>query len=1208
MWRLPFGLLTFVVTFLFLPAAAVYAQTITPIHDVQGPGASSPIVGAVVTIRGIVTGVTANGFFVQDDEANYDADPATSEAIFVLTSGAPTVAFTARVEVTGTVTEFVPASDVLQPPSTQLTFPTVVQLAPAGQPLPAPVPLSAMFPDPAGPFDQLERVEHMRVSVASLTVTGPSGGTVDESTATGASDGLFQGVLTGIVRPFREPGIQSPDPPPSGTIPPIPRWDFNPERIGVASAAITGQPVLTVKSGDTLGLLVGPLDYASRTYTVLPDGTSTATIVPGSLPTTTSVAAGNEVTVASVNLRRFFDTTDDPSVADVVVAPAAYDRRLAKASIAIRNHLRNPDIVGIQEVETLGVLIDLAARILADGGPQYDVILAPGNDAAGLDVGFLFKIDVVPGGVPRVSNTSGTQVNASELWIDPATGAPALLHDRPSLVLEATISRTSAASFPIVVMVSDLLGLGGIDSFTAAGSTTVGDRVRRKRQAQAVSLANYVQGRQIANPAEHLVVIGSHNAFEFNDGHVDVMNVIAGTPAPDNQTSVPGDGVDLVNPDLVNLVTTPAPAGRYSDVFDGTARNLDHALVNAALVAATSARRIEHPRIAADYPETELGNNATALRFSDRDPVLTYLAAPALNLADVSITKVGSPNPVIVGQNVTYTITVTNNGPDAGAAVALLDTLPPATTFVSLSSPGGWSCTTPAVGAGGTLSCSIASSSVGSAVFTLVVGVPPTATAGTIVSNTATVSAITADPVPGNNSATASTTIAGTADLSITKTGPATVVRGGSIAYTLTVVNAGPSSATGVTIADPTPPGLTFVSTSGACVSTFPCALGTLASGESRVVTATFRVPPGYSGANPIVNVATVSASTLDAVLTNNSGSAGTLVSNTGSGCDVNGDGRLEFITGAGTGGGPHVRIWSVEGGTPTELAGAGFFAYDPAFSGGVRLACRDVTGDGIAELITGAGPGGGPHVRVWSVTGNTLSELTGFFAYDPAFAGGVTLAAGDLTGDGVGELITGAGSGGGPHVRVWNVAGGVSELTGFFAYDPAFAGGVNVAVGDLTGDGVGELITGAGSGGGPHVRVWNVAGGVSELTGFFAYDPAFAGGVTVAAGDVTGDGVAELITGAGPGGGPHVRVWSLTGGGPIEIAGFFPYDPAFAGGVAVAVGDVTGDGVAELITGAGPGGGPHVRVWSLTGAGFVEVAGFFAYDPAFAGGVFVAR
>jgi hypothetical protein len=140
-------------------------------------------------------------------------------------------------------------------------------------------------------------------------------------------------------------------------------------------------------------------------------------------------------------------------------------------------------------------------------------------------------------------------------------------------------------------------------------------------------------------------------------------------------------------------------------------------------------------------------------------------------------------------------------------------------------------------------------------------------------------------------------------------------------------------------------------------------------------------------------------------------------------------------------------------------------------------------------------------------------------------------------------------------------------------------------------------------------VRVLGVAGGsVSELASFYAYAPAFPGGVTVAAADLTGDGVAELITGAGPGGGPHVRVWSFSGSDLVEVAGLFAYDPAFLGGVTVAAGDLTGDGVAELITGAGSGGGPHVRVWSLTPTGLVEVTGFFAYDPAFPGGVRVAR
>ena len=123
---------------------------------------------------------------------------------------------------------------------------------------------------------------------------------------------------------------------------------------------------------------------------------------------------------------------------------------------------------------------------------------------------------------------------------------------------------------------------------------------------------------------------------------------------------------------------------------------------------------------------------------------------------------------------------------------------------------------------------------------------------------------------------------------------------------------------------------------------------------------------------------------------------------------------------------------------------------------------------------------------------------------------------------------------------------------------------------------------------------------GAESGPNFFAYDEAFRGGARVASCDVTGDGVAEIITGAGPGGGPHVRVVSASSTGLVELGSFFAYARRFAGGVFVACGDVTGDGVAEIITGAGPGGGPHVRVFQILGGGVTELASFFAYAPAF--------
>ena len=149
--------------------------------------------------------------------------------------------------------------------------------------------------------------------------------------------------------------------------------------------------------------------------------------------------------------------------------------------------------------------------------------------------------------------------------------------------------------------------------------------MRAKRLAQAESLADLIQARQLADAAERLIVLGDFNAFELNDGYVDVMGVDTGAPVPDAGTVVPGDGIDLINPDLTNLVTTVAAGDRYSFVFDGNAQNLDHALVNAPALA-TAIVRLEHARIDADFAEVARNTTGSAARISDHDPQVVYLA------------------------------------------------------------------------------------------------------------------------------------------------------------------------------------------------------------------------------------------------------------------------------------------------------------------------------------------------------------------------------------------------------------------------------------------------------------------------------------------------------------------------------------------------------------------------------------------------------
>lgn len=174
-------------------------------------------------------------------------------------------------------------------------------------------------------------------------------------------------------------------------------------------------------------------------------------------------------------------------------------------------------------------------------------------------------------------------------------------------------------------------------------------------------------------------------------------------------------------------------------------------------------------------------------------------------------------------------------------------------------------------------------------------------------------------------------------------------------------------------------------------------------------------------------------------------------------------------------------------------------------------MATGDVTGDGFDDVITAAGVGGGPHVQIFD--GSTGRIVRGFYAYGSGYVGGVMVATGDVNGDGRADIVTGTGVGGGPHVRVFSGADG-SVLGEFFAYAANFTGGVNVAAGDIDGDGRADIITGPGAGGGPHVRAFR---GMTwtNLANFFAYDARFTGGVTVAAGDVNGDGRADIITGA---------------------------------------------------------------------------------------------
>ena len=305
-------------------------------------------------------------------------------------------------------------------------------------------------------------------------------------------------------------------------------------------------------------------------------------------------------------------------------------------------------------------------------------------------------------------------------------------------------------------------------------------------------------------------------------------------------------------------------------------------------------------------------------------------------------------------------------------------------------------------------------------------------------------------------------------------------------------------------------------------------------------------------------------------------------------------DATFALVTGPGPGASPLVKTFTDAASTFGQ-----FLAYPSTMTKGVSVASGDINGDEHPDVITGTGPEAGPHVKAFD--GDTGGAIMSFFAYSSTFRGGVNVAAGDVNGDGLADVITGAGPGGGPHVKVFDGDTGAAIMS-FFAYSSTFRGGVNVAAGDINGDGLADIITAPQSDGGPHVKAFDGETGAA-IASFFAYNSSFRGGVNLAAGDVNFDGLADIITGPGPGGGPHVKAFDSDSG--TAIASFFAYDPAFRGGVYVGAAEVVADGFADIVTGAGQGGGPHVKVFD--GDSGAAIASFFAYDPAFRGGVRVA-
>ena len=246
-----------------------------------------------------------------------------------------------------------------------------------------------------------------------------------------------------------------------------------------------------------------------------------------------------------------------------------------------------------------------------------------------------------------------------------------------------------------------------------------------------------------------------------------------------------------------------------------------------------------------------------------------------------------------------------------------------------------------------------------------------------------------------------------------------------------------------------------------------------------------------------------------------------------------------------------------------------------PGFKGGVNVSQAIDPNTGHTFVAAGAGPGGGSSIWVMDmVTGKSVQDLVPF----PGFNGPIFSALGDVNNDGTLDVVVGAGQGGPPSVVVFN--GKTKTYTNaFYAYDRRFLGGVRVALADTTGDNRLDIVTGSGVGATPTVAIFDSANNFKYVNGFFAYAPGFTSGIYISAADVDGNGIADIITGAGQGGPPNVVLFDSKGENPRS---FYAYDSTFHGGVDVGSSQPVGSGLkSDILTASGPGAPGTVAIFS---------------------------
>ncbi len=570
----------------------------TRIHDVQGAARTSPLAGRAVTaVPGVVTAVGPSGYWFQDPQP--DADPATAEAVYVYTAGAPGVAVGDSVEVGGTVSEYRPGGTggTTNLTVTQLTAPSTTVLAHdaalpaattvgAGGRVPPAAVISGVTTgdvETAGGFrpatdglDFWESLEGMRVQLTDAAVVGPSN-------SFGEVPVVPQGSATRTAR--------------GGIL--LQAADGNPERV-LLDDVLAPTPTATV--GDTLsGATVGVVDYSFGKVKLLV--TATPTVLPGGLaPETTAAPAAGELSTATFNVEN--------------LAPGDPQSKFDGLAAAVVGNLRSPDLIALEEIQDNSgatdngvvaadqTLAKLTTAIAAAGGPAYSSRqINPVNDQDGGQPGgnirqvFLYRTDRGlsftdrPGAGSTTANSVVNNAGTPALAYSPGRIAPADSAFNASRKPLAGEFRWNGR--PVFVIANHFNSKGG-DQPLFGRYQPPARPSETQRRAQATVVKSFTDQILAVDPNAAVIVLGDLNDFEFS------------------QTA------DLLTAggSLVDLPRTLPLAERYTYVYEGNSQVLDHILISPALAAKAYTYDIVHL------------NSEFATQLSDHDPQTVRIPLP----------------------------------------------------------------------------------------------------------------------------------------------------------------------------------------------------------------------------------------------------------------------------------------------------------------------------------------------------------------------------------------------------------------------------------------------------------------------------------------------------------------------------------------------------------------------------------------------------